>query len=275
VAIYGIIADVHGNHEALAAALGALDARGVDRIVCLGDLVGYNAEPNECVDLLARRGIEAIAGNHDLIALGRLGFERCADKPAFALRRTRRRLDEATRRFLADLPMIRIYEEAEGAIVLVHGGVGDVQEYLHAPRAVVENAARLRARVPSARICFFGHTHSQRAYEILGDEARELPRAGALRLPQGRLCFVNPGSVDAARRDQKEAQFAIFDADRWTVSFHAVGYEHEAAEAKARAGGFRMGAADLALARTVRRLRAAARAGARLARLFFRERPAC
>ena len=101
---YGIISDVHGNLEALAAVLAALDRHGVDRIIALGDLVGYNGESNECVEVIRERGIESIAGNHDLIALGRLGTERCAMRPAFTLRRTRRDLTPNSRRFLGGLP---------------------------------------------------------------------------------------------------------------------------------------------------------------------------
>ena len=76
MARYGVVAGIHGNREALAAAFAALEARGVSRIVCLGDIVGYNADPDECVEAVRRRGIVGIAGNHELIGLGKLGFQR-------------------------------------------------------------------------------------------------------------------------------------------------------------------------------------------------------
>ena len=71
MARYGLIADIHGNREALAAALAALDERGAERIVCLGDIVGYNADPDECVALVRKRCSVSIAGNHELIGTGR------------------------------------------------------------------------------------------------------------------------------------------------------------------------------------------------------------
>src|SRR5262245_57132900 len=74
----GLLSDIHGNLAALELVLAALDAAEVDRVVCLGDIVGYNPEANECVATVKERGVAAIAGNHDLIALGRLGFDRCA-----------------------------------------------------------------------------------------------------------------------------------------------------------------------------------------------------
>src|SRR5262245_61798512 len=73
MARYGVITDIHGNFEALSAALAALDRAGVDRIVCCGDVVGYNADGDRCIQTLAERGIDTISGNHDLIAIGRLG----------------------------------------------------------------------------------------------------------------------------------------------------------------------------------------------------------
>jgi predicted phosphodiesterase len=74
MALYGVLGDIHGNSEALLAALAALERRGVRHLVCVGDIVGYNADPDECAALLRERRAVSIAGNHDLIGLGRLGF---------------------------------------------------------------------------------------------------------------------------------------------------------------------------------------------------------
>ncbi len=80
MALYGIVADIHGNLQALEAALARLDACGIERLLCLGDIVGYNADAKRCASLMRERDALAIAGNHDLIALGRLGFGRCSNK---------------------------------------------------------------------------------------------------------------------------------------------------------------------------------------------------
>ena len=69
MARYGVLGDIHGNREALEAALAALEAVGCERLLCVGDIVGYNADPDECVALVRGRGIQSIAGNHDLIGL--------------------------------------------------------------------------------------------------------------------------------------------------------------------------------------------------------------
>jgi predicted phosphodiesterase len=248
---YGILSDIHGNLEAFRAALAFLHDHGVDRVLCLGDIVGYNAESNECVRLLDAQGIESIAGNHDLIALGRLGLDRCADKPAFTLRRTRKDLDAFSRQVLSRLPPTRVYEDD---VVLIHGGVDDVQQYISTEARVLENHARLRARHPRARVCFFGHTHEARLYEIARGAVQPRMTGEQVDLGgAGRVFFVNPGSVDAARRPgPRTAEFVIYDADRHTVSFHAVPYDHEAVERSARLHGYRMSRTDEWLYRAAR-----------------------
>jgi predicted phosphodiesterase len=251
---YGIISDVHGNLEALRAALQALEVRGVDRVLCLGDIVGYNAESNQCVALFQSRGIETIAGNHDLIALGRLGVERCSDKPAFTLRRTRKDLSRESRRYLGDLPLRRIVEKD---VALIHGGVLDVQQYITTERRVFENDGLLAQEEPHATLCFFGHTHEPKVYEIDRGTLREHAPEGTIALGGRRKrYFINPGSIDASRKSEhKFAEFIVFDADTRTVEFHAVPYDHESVERSAARAGYRMDRVDEWLYRGLRWVR--------------------
>lgn len=259
MALYGVIADIHGNREALAAALAALEARGArargERLLCLGDIVGYNADPDECVARLRELGALAIAGNHDLIGLGRLDFRRCSSKAEYSLRRTRRTLGAQAGAWLAALPPQRVLE---GGIVLIHGGVSDVQEYMTTPALIARNAAELRGRVPQARLCFFGHSHEQKVYEVDGNnEVREVafPEKILLKKEQGLLYFVNPGSVDASRkRGAKRAECAILDTDAWSIEFLRAPYDAAATEAKAAVFGYRIDAWTERLYRLRRRL---------------------
>ena len=238
MALYGVLGDIHGNLEALRAALAALEARGARELLCVGDVVGYNADPDECVELLRSRAVRAIAGNHDLIAVRRLGFERCANSARYALERTRRRLAASTREWLCTLPERRL---VDGSIVLVHGGVRDVQLYMKTASLVARNAELLVLDFPAARLCFFGHSHVQKLYEADGGSVREL-ELGAAPLDRKKLYFVNAGSIDAQRkRGPKLAEFALFDSDAWTIEFLRVPYHAAAAEAKAAVGGYRIG----------------------------------
>jgi predicted phosphodiesterase len=238
MARYGLIADIHGNREALAAALAALDERGAERLVCLGDIVGYNADPDECVALVRKRCSVSIAGNHELIGLGRLGFKRCSNNAEYALRRTRRTLGKDTAAFLKNLPNSHVLEPG---VVLIHGGVRDVQQYMANPAQIEENARYLAEDFPGARVCFFGHSHEQKVYEITAGGVEEVAIDGQVSLRKENTYFVNPGSVDASRKNRhKLAECALFDSAFGTVQFLRVRYDAAATEAKAAAFGYRI-----------------------------------
>ena len=236
MALYGVLGDIHGNLEALRAVLAALDGRGARELLCVGDIVGYNADPDECVALLRSRSAKIIAGNHDLIATRRLGFERCSNKARYALERTRRKISPQTRAWLSSLPSRLL---VEGRIALVHGGVRDVQLYMRTPQLVARNAELLRLDFPSARLCFFGHSHAQKVYEVDdGVVERDISIGG---LDRGKLHFINAGSVDAQRKQaEKLAECAILDTDAWSIEFLRVPYDAAATEAKAAVGGYRI-----------------------------------
>jgi predicted phosphodiesterase len=237
MALYGVIADIHGNREALAAALGALEQRRVERIVCLGDVVGYNADPDECVAMVRKRCAVAIAGNHDLIGLGRLDFRRCSNKAEYSLRRTRRALAQASVSYLAALPPHCVLEQQ---VVLVHGGVRDVQQYMVTSAHIRENAQFLRQDFPGARVCFFGHSHEQKVYAVDGDAVEEVTRERVI-LQKDLVYFVNPGSIDASRkREHKLAECALFDTRDWSMEFLRVPYDAASTETKAAAFGYRI-----------------------------------
>jgi predicted phosphodiesterase len=219
--------------------LGALDARGVEQILCVGDIVGYNADPDECVATVRRRNILSIAGNHDLIGTGRLDFRRCSIIAEYALRRTRRTLGPDAAAWLATLPPYRVLDDG---VVLVHGGVRDVQQYMVTAAHIRENAAFLAHDFPGARVCFFGHSHEQKVYEVDGGEVSERPlSSGRIYLDKQKLAFVNPGSVDAQRKSRhKLAECAILDTVGWTLEFLRLPYDAAATEAKAAVFGYRI-----------------------------------
>ena len=238
MAIYGVLGDIHGNREALVATLARIDARGVDRLLCVGDLVGYNADPDECVELLRHRDALCIAGNHDLIGTGVLGFERCSNKAMHSLKRTRRTLRPQTAEYLRALPAHRVLEDR---FLLTHGGVRDVQQYMTRALHFLENAQYLKSDFPGIRICFYGHTHEQRIAEIEGTEVRDVEVEGVPVLSDGPYYFINPGSVDASRkRTSKVAEYAIFDSSTLAIEFCRAGYDDAATESKAAAAGYRI-----------------------------------
>ena len=256
---YGILSDIHGNLQALTAALGFLvDVMGVDRLLCLGDIVGYNADPDACAELLSEVGAECVTGNHDLIATSILGFERCAIRPAFALGRTRLTISDATRAFLRGLPPRLVIE---GETALVHGGVRDVCQYVTSASQVLENEAILREEAPGARVCFFGHTHERRLWEVRAGHAErrgEVESKDDIEIDLSAVdarYLVNPGSVDAARKQgDPRAEVAIWDTSRQRLSFHRVPYDAVTSERRAAEQGYRMGTVEERIRRFARRI---------------------
>lgn len=240
MARYGVLGDIHANREALDAALAALDAIGVGDLLCLGDIVGYNADPVDCVQTLRERNAVAIAGNHDLIGIGRMGFDHTAVKVEYSLRRTRRSLSREATEYLALLPATRALGDR---VVMIHGGVREVDEYIASPARISQNARYLREDYPRARICLFGHTHHPKVYEVDDDYGvTELAAEKTVGLRNDRTYFINPGSVDPSRkRESKLAEFAVLDTARNAVTFHAAPFDHALAEARARSTGYRIG----------------------------------
>jgi predicted phosphodiesterase len=189
------------------------------------------------VALVRARCSVAIAGNHDLIGVGRLDLHRCSNKARYSLKRTRKALASASAAYLQSLPRNHILEPS---VVLVHGGVRDVQQYMVTPSLIRENSKFLEEDFSGARLCFFGHSHEQKVYRVEGDAVTEV--AGQrFSLDKDNLYFVNPGSVDASRKSgPRFAECAIFDSARWTVEFVRVRYDCAATEAKAAAYGYRI-----------------------------------
>jgi predicted phosphodiesterase len=243
MALYGVLGDIHGNREALQSALDRLQDCGVERLVCVGDLVGYNADPDECVLLLRLRNAICIAGNHDLIGTGQLGFDKCSNKAMHSLKRTRRALLPDTAQYLKTLPAHVLLEDR---FLLTHGGVRDVQQYMTQPKHVLENIEYLRQDFPGVRICFFGHTHEQKVFEVAGTAVSDRDvndPISPVSLNGDCEYFINPGSVDASRkRESKFAECAVFDSENLTMQFHRVAYDDATTEEKAEAQGYRMDA---------------------------------
>ena len=232
-----IISDIHANLEALQATLRRIDADRIDQIVCLGDIVGYNANPAECVDEVRRSAALCVAGNHDLAVCGQITMETFSPIAARAIAWTRPRLSAEARLFLSALPLIR---QIECHLLAVHGA-------LH-PRTGMElvrldNEERRRASYeallshPSGtRICAFGHTHYLGIHEYRQGVSRT-HEADEVELRDDTLYLINPGSVGQPRTAERRATYLVLDTARRIVSVRRVDYDARAAFAKTRAAG--------------------------------------
>jgi len=261
---YGLLADVHGNLDALQAVLRALDDRGVDGHLFAGDLVGYGPHPNACVRTMAELGATCVAGNHDLIALGELTDDRCIQLAKDSLRWTREVLGADERAFLEALPR---RTTAPGGVVLAHGAIDDPQEYTStAPQAIAQLTQVEDG--DGASVLVLGHTHRPMAY---ARRAGWLAVDGGNALPAGDAVLLNPGAVGQSRELRARARFAVLDLDARRVEFFAIPFDIGACRAALRRVGLSPRSSHLrpsvpraavrAMRAEVRRRRAAARGG--------------
>ncbi|MFN2441352.1 MAG: metallophosphoesterase [Thermoanaerobaculia bacterium] len=238
-----LVSDIHSNLPALRAVFRAVQRKKIPVTVCLGDIVGYGAQPNQVLDLLQRRKGEKvfIRGNHDRVGSGAgdpLGFNHPAREAAIW---TRTRLTPANRAFLLGMTVGPL---AWGDLLFCHGSPGDEDEYIFS-----DSVARSAFAETDARVVLFGHTHLPSVFrlspdgEIAGDV---IAGEATVELQQGWRYLVNPGSVGQPRDRDPRASFAILDEKR--ISFRRVVYPVAEAGRAIRAAGLPSILADRLLA---------------------------
>jgi diadenosine tetraphosphatase ApaH/serine/threonine PP2A family protein phosphatase len=227
---YAVISDIHSNLEALEAVLAEIDALGADKTVCLGDIVGYNANPNECIEKLKDRGISSVMGNHDSRATGHTYPGEFNPMAAEAVMWTRGELTEENREFLRELPASL---NVDGKFLAVHGWVNDTDSYIYSTYDALENFKLLKLMTgkETDALCLFGHTHVSVGYS--DEQGRVEPNTdNPLGLLPGRNYLVNPGSVGQPRDNDPRAAFLILDVEGAAITFHRVEYDMESAGRK-------------------------------------------
>lgn len=223
-----VLSDIHANRTALDAALEAVRGRW-DRVICLGDVVGYGPDPNEVVDRMRELGGVTIRGNHDKAGCG---LEDPADFNPVARSAalwTREQLRPENREYLQKLPIGPL--EVDG-ISVVHGAFHDEDEYVFAPAQAIDGLLDS----PSA-VTFFGHTHMQGGFLLRDNEVTAIHLRAApgqqfatLKIEDGTHYLLNPGSVGQPRDGDARAAFAISDLDHHAVEFWRVPYDVESVQ---------------------------------------------
>jgi len=227
---YVVISDIHGNFPALQTVL--MDAPPFDAILCLGDVVGYGPNPNECVERLQDFPLTCIVGNHDWGAIGRADLLIFNNDARQALYWTQQELSAENRSFLSDLPTTVQMD----TFMLAHGSPREpIWEYLVDARSARENFLTF-----DFQVALVGHTHLPLALEWAAEvkQARVLlPDWGAPLSLAGRRLILNPGSVGQPRDGDPRASYAILDADQMTWEFRRIPYAVEITQERMRARG--------------------------------------
>ncbi len=225
---YLVISDIHANLDALDAVLAAAADARYERVLVLGDLVGYGAQPNEVIERV--RSLEPFAiirGNHDKVAAGleeSEGFNPIAQEAASWTYAT---LTPENRAYLAACPIGPILVDPE--IEICHGSPADEDVY------ITSDLAALRALHQSERpVCFYGHTHIPVAFKMTETEFEIIGRPedsqDDIVLEGGARYLINPGSVGQPRDGDPRAAFAVLDTDSHVVSRYRTGYAVELAQ---------------------------------------------
>lgn len=227
----GIISDVHGNLEALEAVLGAIERDGVDYLIHLGDLVGYNANPRECVQLLQARRAICILGNHDLAVVEPRTAESFNVLAYQALDYSQKQLSAGDVRYIQAQPRTEVLWDR---YLLCHGTPENIETYILNVFQAKRIFNLLRKRYEGIRICFFGHTHVQRLWvcDQRGKVLSPTTLSESTPLNAENTYLINPGSVGQPRQQDSRARYLLFDSDREIVSFRAVPYDIEKAQRK-------------------------------------------
>jgi predicted phosphodiesterase len=224
-----IVSDIHGNRHAFEAVLEDIDASECEELWCLGDLVGYGADPDACVELARRHAAICLAGNHDLGVRGDLPLEDFSRGAALAARWTQSTISAETREYLASLEPLNL-EEAVG---LYHASPRDpVWEYV-----LSALQAELCLDVQNQRVCLVGHSHVALSFaRFPGQAATGETRSDGeeLELESGEW-LINPGSVGQPRDGDPRAAWLELDLDRWKAIYRRVDYDIEGASAAIRA----------------------------------------
>lgn len=227
-----IVSDIHANLEAHKAVLA--DARGrYDRILCLGDLVGYGADPNPIVEWARENVAAIIRGNHDRASaqdpVDVATIENMNPAAQASTYWTRQALLPENRKYLDALPRGPLPYEG---VDLVHGSPADEDEYVIS----AANAAALLGFL-EVRLTFFGHTHRQGGFRLARRTTGVLPPEFTLELEPDYFYLVNPGSVGQPRDGDPRAAYAVYSPEERTVELRRVAYDVDRAAAKIRAAG--------------------------------------
>jgi diadenosine tetraphosphatase ApaH/serine/threonine PP2A family protein phosphatase len=212
---WAIFSDVHANLEALQAVLA--DMEGVERRFCLGDTVGYAANPSKCLEEVRRLNCPVLMGNHDEAVASHSSLQGMNAAAQAGIEFSRRKLTAGQREWLANLPLV--FTEAD--CQFVHGSLSEPWDYILDPEDAWAHFSR-----QTAPLCFCGHSHRPMAWHL--DDAGHLSfkiGAGRIQLPQGGKALVNVGSVGQPRDRNPHACYVIYEPQTRQVEFRRVPYD--------------------------------------------------
>lgn len=241
---YVLISDIHGNLEALQAVLSFVKHLQPYQLYCLGDVVGYGADPHECLQLMRNEANLILAGNHDLAVAGVIGSEDFNPIAKTAVEWTRSALDDEEITALSNLPLVYI----DGDYCFTHASPVDPMNFTYV--RTLEDVGEILSAI-GQKFCFVGHTHLPVVVRM--DEKKgtfEVLRENHIAILDDCRYFVNVGSIGQPRDSNPDACVVIVDEETGTLEFFRVPYDVAACQSKILSQGLPSYLAErLALAR--------------------------
>jgi predicted phosphodiesterase len=226
---FAILSDIHANLEAFDAVLEDAAAQGATDYLCLGDIVGYNANPHECIERLRALGCPVVKGNHDEEASAETDISGLNPVAQSVLDWTRRALSAEDKAWLQALPLIRQVRD----FTIVHSTLDTPSGW-----AYVMNKFDAMASFSCqfTQLCFFGHTHMPKVYTMDASRVTE-EKADLLRIEADRKYFINVGSVGQPRNGDWRSTYALYDEENQRVTLRRIPYNVALTRLKNRAAG--------------------------------------
>jgi len=225
---YAIIADIHGNLDAFQVVLNDIREQQCDHIVCLGDVVGYNAQPKECLQIVREMNIPTVKGNHDDLCSTNNALEGFNPHAADAVHWTRAQLNDEEKAWLRDLKYTRMMAN----FTMVHATLDAPDRWQY---VFDKLAASASFPYQISQLCFFGHTHVPVAF--MRDTVVRGGTYSKFKVDPAKKYFINVGAVGQPRDNNPKAAYVVYDMTAGTIELRRLEYDIAAAQAKIRAAG--------------------------------------
>ena len=227
--LFAVLGDIHANLDALNVVLDDCRSQGVTDFLCTGDVVGYNACPHECMDIIRSIGCPVVVGNHDFYVSSRQNLDDFNPAAAAVVQWTRKQLSVDEIYWLRNLP----FTHTQMGVTLVHSTMDNPENFGYVFDNLQAEANFLNQKTP---VCFHGHTHCPMIYEKSMNGVFRID-AQDFKLPIGRKYFINVGSVGQPRDGDPRATYVIYDPKERTVRYRRLEYDIEAAQERIRLAG--------------------------------------
>ena len=225
---YAIIADIHGNLDAFQVVLEYIRAQNATHIVCLGDVVGYNAQPKECLKIVRDMNIPCVKGNHDDLCSTDDHLEGFNPHAADAVHWTRAQLDNDEKAWLRDLK----YTRMAANFTMVHATLDAPERWQY---VFDKLAAAASFPYQNTQMCFFGHTHVPVAF--MRDTVVRGGTYSKFKVDPSKKYFINVGAVGQPRDNNPKSAYDLYDMDPQTIELRRLDYDIESAQRKIREAG--------------------------------------